>query len=197
MERKNKNEGGNKEVTTKSVRRKAFAGSKPETESLNKRLLSAVCSGRLQEVKSLMENGAKDSRDKFYKMNAVKVAASNSRLDVLKFLVEAGFDVDVPDYAGRTALMAVCKWADGLESARLLLEKGADPNKKCNEGTTALTTAVAFNRIEIVEMLLQAGADPDVAQPNPGCSLLTYARYWGYAEIVRQLERALKKRDWD
>jgi ankyrin repeat protein len=194
MKMKNKNVGEKKEVTAKPVSRKAFESAKPEPETLDKRLLSAVCRGRLEEAKSLIENGAKDSRDRFFKMNAVKVAAKNQKLEILKFLVEAGFEVDVPDYAGRTALMSVCKWTYALESVKLLLKHGADVNKKCNEGSTPLTSAVAFNRVEIVETLLEAGADPDVTEPILGGSLISYARKRGYNEIRLQLERALWER---
>jgi ankyrin repeat protein len=181
--------GMRKRRSEKSNRR-SFVGEKLEPDALNKKLLSAVCRGDMDEVKSLIDAGAQDSRDEFFKMNAVKVAAKNIKLKILKFLVEAGFEVDVPDYAGRTALMSVSKWTDS-ESVKLLLEHGADVNKKCKEGTTPLTTAVAFNRIEIVEMLLQAGANPDIKEPILGGSLISYARAREYREVELALERAI------
>ena len=48
------------------------------------------------------------------------------------------------------------------DTVRLLLEKGADPNIKCQYGYTALYRAVENNKYGIVELLLKNGADPDI-----------------------------------
>jgi len=161
MEMKNKDGDLKSAVSARPDARKAIAGKKPEPDrlELDSELLSAVANGYLLSVKRLIEQGAKDSMNP-YKMNAVKVAATNAQLEVLKFLVRAGFEPDVPDYDGRTALMAVCRFHDP-EAVMLLLEHGADVNRVDRDGNTALTAAVGWKDAETVKVLLEAGADPD------------------------------------
>ena len=47
-----------------------------------------------------------------------------------------------------------------IEIVKLLLENGADPNIKNNDGYTALAAATFYNNPEIVKILLEYGADP-------------------------------------
>lgn len=50
--------------------------------------------------------------------------------------------------------------------SRLLLSHGADPNRLNDRGQSPLTGAVFKNEKEIVEILLEAGADVDLGQPS-------------------------------
>ena len=50
--------------------------------------------------------------------------------------------------------------------SRLLLSHGADPNRLNDRGQSPLAGAVFKNEIEIVDMLLEAGADVDLGRPS-------------------------------
>ena len=50
--------------------------------------------------------------------------------------------------------------AEGLATARLLIERGAKFDIADNRGKTALMIAAERNHPEIVELLLKAGANP-------------------------------------
>ena len=105
-------------------------------------------------------------------------AAREGCLDCVRALVEAGANVDLPDPKGVTALfLAIDNFH--FDTAKLLIEAGANPNKWDWWGRTALYSAVDVNTlphggradrrsvdettsIEIIELLLEAGAWPNV-----------------------------------
>lgn len=76
---------------------------------------------------------------------------------------------------------------DAPKIQRFLL-KGADPNST-SDNMTALMLASQFNKIEIVELLLENDADPNMADPESG-SPLTLASMSGNTEVVKLLLEA-------
>ncbi len=105
-------------------------------------------------------------------------AAREGCLDCVRSLIEAGADLDLPDPKGVTALfLAVDNFH--FDAAKLLIEAGANPNKWDWWGRTPLYSAIDVNTlphggradrrsvdtttsVEIIEMLLAAGAWPNV-----------------------------------
>ena len=100
--------------------------------------------------------------------------------------LDAGVDVDVPNGrakngdGGNTALWFAAQGpaAGGVEVARLLIAAGADVNRNCEHGRTALQMAVAWGHLDMVQFLIENGADPcwiqsrsedsiDSGQPSP------------------------------
>jgi ankyrin repeat protein len=73
---------------------------------------------------------------------------------LVKLLLEVGAEVDARSILGATPLFAAA--AVSVESTRLLLEKGADPNIPSQTGGTAL---MAARSSEIVALLVARGAD--------------------------------------
>ena len=50
--------------------------------------------------------------------------------------------------------------------ASLLVKHGADPNRLNDRGQSILAGAVFKNEAEVVDILLGAGADPEIGQPT-------------------------------
>jgi len=75
----------------------------------------------------------------------------------------------------------------------LLLKKGANPNKKDNNGNTALIWANRMGQTENVKLLLEAGANPNVTDNN-GNTALMFASKLGHTKIVRLLKIAITSR---
>jgi ankyrin repeat protein len=73
-----------------------------------------------------------------------------------------------------------------VETAKLLLEDGANPDQENNEKWTALMAAAHNGRGEIVEILLHRKADPN-KQDITGWSALMAAVYKHHDDIVEQL----------
>ncbi len=94
-------------------------------------------------------------------------ASKSDRVEVMPELVARGADVDADPYRGTPLIWAA---ANGrLAAARWLLDHGAAVNRVATfggpahgEGVTALHLAAQGDRAEIVELLLERGADPSL-----------------------------------
>jgi ankyrin repeat protein len=133
-------------------------------------LIMAIQRGHREIVELLVEHGAKDT-DNIFKMSAVKTAASSHKFDIMKMLIEKGFDVDIPNYEQRTALMSVCRCGDAEGLVKLLINNGADVNRQSESGKTALAEAIGWNRLELVRILLESGASPTIERLEDGISI--------------------------
>lgn len=86
---------------------------------------------------------------------------------------------------GATALHWAAHW-DDLDTARLLLRAGADPNATNDLGVTPLSLACVNANVALAAALLEAGADATLALPSGETPLMTAART-GQPELVRAL----------
>ena len=84
------------------------------------------------------------------------------REEIVALLLYYGANVNLRvDERGMTALMYASQ--SGRDKiARLLLDRGADPNIQSNRGYTALTFPSYDGNEEIVRMLLESRADPNI-----------------------------------
>lgn len=78
-------------------------------------------------------------------------------------------------------------WASDIEAAKLEIEQGASPNAS-TDGYTVLLKALSLEDKEMVVLLLEAGADPNIGHPLEDVSDL---------ELVRLLIDAGAKIHWD
>ena len=79
------------------------------------------------------------------------------QLDLVKYLIEAGTNINVKDMFNKTALM----WASQgghIDIVKLLIESGANMNIKDKYGETALIIAYKHDRQKIVDLLKNYGA---------------------------------------
>jgi ankyrin repeat protein len=74
--------------------------------------------------------------------------------------------------------------AGDLEIVRLLIERGADPNRGNDYGWTKLHQAGYSNRRRLAELLLEAGARTDLSARGDGGTPLIAALFWGHREVV-------------
>lgn len=75
---------------------------------------------------------------------------------------EEGFDLDMVDDKGKTALIHVVEGRNNTEQMWVLLDYGAEPNIQDEEGKTALHYAFAVERKDMIVCLLLFGADPEI-----------------------------------
>jgi ankyrin repeat protein len=74
--------------------------------------------------------------------------------------------------------------ADSLELVRLMLDRGADPNRGNDYGWTKLHSAGYSNWPELAEVMLAAGGRTDLSARGDGGTPLIAALFWGHREVV-------------
>lgn len=165
-------------------------------------LLYAARENCLECVKRLLTAGADINKPDPDNVSPLVMALINMRYDIAKYLVEQGADVNQWDYWGRTPLYAAADMnivpasyrgdlppvesTTGLEVARMLLERGANPdyalkiyppprnvaydragdNPVMTTGSTPLQRAAYGCDIEMMKLLLEHGADMSLANIN-------------------------------
>ncbi len=79
--------------------------------------------------------------------------------------------------------------ANALPLVRLLLERGADPNRGNDYGWTKLHQAGYGNGRELAQVMLDAGGRTDLSARGDGGTPLIAALFWGHREVVDLLGR--------
>jgi ankyrin repeat protein len=121
-------------------------------------------------AEDLLAHGADvNAADTLQRRTPLLWAATTGRTDLVKFLLDHGADVSVREtLGGTTPLICVAASERGeLGLVNLLLEKGADPGAKDDQGDSALDWASKRGRREIVQALRSKGAPSHAAEPQP------------------------------
>jgi len=145
--------------------------------------MTAARAGQLDAVKVLVSRGANiNAHEKFRGQTALMWAAAERHPQIVKFLLEHGADwkarslsrdTQMPKLSaassitpmargGLTALDFAAREGD-VESARFLLDAGADINQLDADDTHALTIALMNKHYTFAKFLLDRGANPNLA----------------------------------
>ena len=144
-------------------------------------LIPAINSGNIERVKSLIS----EEIDQDSKNAALQEACSAGQLDIVKFMIENGADVNAKNNSGGTPLN-VASQGDNRDIVELLIENGANINNKNNNGLTPLHQASRNGQKDIVELLIAKGTEVNIKN-NAGRTPLDLAEQGGYTEIVELL----------
>jgi ankyrin repeat protein len=111
--------------------------SKKEDEAY-KKIHSAVRWDKLLECKKII-NSAEEANinDPVNGNRPIHIAAQNGHMEIVKFLIESGADLNVKNSKGNTAIHMAVGY-DYYHIAKLLIEKGADPNLTNDGGFIAV-----------------------------------------------------------
>ncbi|KAH8681113.1 ankyrin [Xylariales sp. PMI_506] len=139
-------------------------------------LFEAITSARVEVVTSLLDHGANPNLPGPKHM----LWPATYQTACLKVLLARGAD---PKKA--PGLMELAASINNIESVRVLLKAGVDPNAKKDGTYTPLCTSIRDNRPDIFELLLSNGADPNVpASEYPCFKCVTHYRVQYLAPLV-------------
>ncbi|EMP42190.1 Fibronectin type 3 and ankyrin repeat domains protein 1 [Chelonia mydas] len=126
-------------------------------------LMLACFAGHLDIVKYLREQGASWEVRDLGGCSALHWAVDGGHCDVIEWMLNDGCQVDTKDTVLEwTPLMRVSAVTGNKDVASLLIEAGADVNMKDKDGKTPLMVAVLNNHEELIQLLLDKGADSTV-----------------------------------
>ena len=183
---------GNKNI--ESVKQALRLGIDPVYDGKIPLIYEATDANDIAILKLLLDAGAVVSINKprnILGITSLMKAAKEGYLDIVKLLVEYGADIklraNVKFEYSKTALLYAIK-EERAKVVEYLLSLGADPNTKNSGNTTALMMAAGRGNIEIINMLLEAGAITSINQQNnAGYTALILATKNNYADTVKLL----------
>lgn len=144
----------------------AGANPNPRLQEGETPLMEAALRGNLATVKALLAGGADPNlQEQSGGQTALMWAVSQRHAAVVDELIKNKADVNLASKSGSTPLMFAAQ--GDLKATRLLLAAGALPNiQHPDHGQTALIVASTMGNTEIVEALLEKGADPNIRDGN-------------------------------
>lgn len=96
----------------------------------------------------------------------LSLAACQNQIDFVQLYLANGGDACYIMENGSTALVQSMNKVVGIKVLEIMLAAGADPNTKNGEGTTALFQAIQANRVDLMTVLLDHGANPNLPGPK-------------------------------
>ncbi|CAB1106640.1 unnamed protein product [Ectocarpus sp. CCAP 1310/34] len=143
-------------------------------------------------MKELLDAGANPTLTTVEGNTALHTAAQwgNAREPVLKMLISAGAEIDARCTKGYTPLK-LAAWKGTVEAVKTLLEAGADVLANDYTGHNILSGAYHNNNDakidKIIQLLLDAGADPDTTDPDGQHPPLLLAVHANKPKMIRSL----------
>ena len=113
-------------------------------------------------------------------------AAGAAQVGLAQRFLDAGANINHRNAIGFTALHQAARHGS-VAAFPLLLSNGSDINARSASGWTPLLLALKFRQPEAAVQLLEAGADPDLAEPDTGVTPLMHAAILGHTGPVDAL----------
>jgi ankyrin repeat protein len=119
------------------------------------------------------------------------LAAFFGHADAVRLLLERGSEVNALsiNQMRNTPLHAALAGPMGTDGVRALVEAGADVNARQHGGYVPLHSAAQSGKMEVLDLLLERGADP-AAATDDGRRPIDLARDRGHAQEVERLRAA-------
>lgn len=164
-----------------------LALSAAEQAQLDQELIAAAKANNAPLVAGLIGRGGNVNAKDAIQDSAFLYAGAEGFNEVLRLTLAAGADVASTNRYGGTALIPASEHGH-VETVQILIAAGVPVNHVNNLGWTAMQEAILLNnggprQLEVVRLLLDAGADPDIRDPE-GRTALQNAERLGFAEIA-------------
>jgi cytohesin len=152
-------------------------------------LEALIEAGNITEITSMLDadSSAVNTKCKHGRM-PLHFAAFCSKADIIKLLIEKGADANARDNNNFTPLY----YARDAETAELLIKSGAKVNVCDGTGYTPLHHAVNKGSKAIAKILVENGADANIADPASDTAT-GFAEFDGYPDITDVYEEGQKE----
>ena len=156
-------------------------------------LLLAVAGNHVAAAKSLLAAGASPNTQADNRDTPWLLAGASGRSEIVSAILPLKPDLTIRNRFGGNALIPACERGH-VETVKLLLTSGIDVNHVNDLGWTCLLEIVILGdggprHREVAKLVLDAGADPNIAD-REGVSPLAHARRRGQAAVARLIEAA-------
>ncbi|MCP4706271.1 MAG: PDZ domain-containing protein [candidate division Zixibacteria bacterium] len=149
----------------------------------------AAKNGDVEKIKTIfLEDQTRLSAQDKVGYTALHWAALRGKLDAVRFLVEAGADVNAFGLDGCTPLHGAADFGN-VAMIGVLIKKGSVVDNKNNWGNTPLHMASQAGNRKAVKILVFQGADVN-ALSNEGWTPLYYAQLSGHTKVAGVLKRS-------
>ena len=146
-------------------------------------LFDAALNGDLDKVKMNIENGFDVNSPNEDNQSLLMLAGFNGHTELCEYLIKKGAHTEARDNDGRTALI-FASTGPFPKTVELLLQNDSNPNAIDNlEHFTPLMHAAAEGQLEVVKILLEAGADPSLKDVD-GDTAESFATQNGHNEVA-------------
>ena len=149
----------------------------------------AIRVGDIETVRSMISGGTVDVNEFDGITSFLHRAATYNQIEIAKFLIENGIDINMLDHTGTSALInAVIK--GNLEMVKLLCESGAELDSS-DPDNNALFCAGSWHQEEIAQYLVDMGIDIYKTYhigDMENCDAYIWADKWGAIEISAILD---------
>ncbi|HET7783683.1 ankyrin repeat domain-containing protein [Pseudarthrobacter sp. CC4] len=161
-----------------------------EQAQLDQDLVTAAKANDVPLVRELIRRGGNVNAKDALQDSAFLYAGAEGFNEVLGLTLAAGADVASTNRYGGTALIPASEHGH-VDTVRILIDAGVPVNHVNNLGWTAMQEAILLNsggprQQEVVRLLLAAGADPEIRDPE-GRTALQNAERLGFTEIANLL----------
>lgn len=152
-------------------------------------LFEAIERGDHGQVWRLIRDGANLRHiDEATGLSPLAFSIQQKRIEIVRMLVEAGADAN---WGGTTTPLEAAALEGDPEMAQLLIDAGAEIDRRVDDGFTPLMTAAALGHRRVCQRLLVAGARP-LLRNDHGQTAVGLAEDAGHAataDLIRSYER--------
>lgn len=128
----------------------------------SKKIEKAVQTGNIELVQKFLEEGGNvNCIGKWEQTLLVKAIQSNQE-EIALLLIEKGADIYFKDTEEKRNLLFYTVFHNLTNTAQILIDKGVDVNSLCRHGATALMFASTLNKMEMVKLFVENGADATI-----------------------------------
>jgi ankyrin repeat protein len=143
----------------------------------------AAAQGRGEVVSILLDAGADiDAREEDGE-TPLHYAAWRNQLEVGRLLIERDTDLEARNHWGRTPLLIVGRETGNADMARLLIDAGADVNARDRYNASSLDLAAWRGFADLVDLLLDNGAELPPANSQDGQFVAMFAADKGLVRL--------------